>query len=176
MPFISFTAQTGNLVALICGWAGEVFDLASGAAAGRYRPVAGRDGQRIFSREHFHHLLTLAFEANQSHRLPSSVVVFALHGAPAAEQARFEQVLVGAVRAGDYAAELGAGVPHLAVLLPLVGERGATIFIERCRQFLRSSGAWPGELVVRRVELGRMGDLAELLAEIDGAAVRREQA
>lgn len=168
MPFISFTPQTANLIALICGWAGEVFDLASGAATGRYRIVAGKENQRIFTRQHLRHLLQLALEANQAHRLPSSVVVFRLRGAPAREQGRFEQVLVSAIRAGDYAAELEFGEPHLAVLLPLVGERGASIFVERARQFLRSAGQWPGELEVRRIEFGRAETVDELMAEIDG--------
>lgn len=168
LPFISFTAQTANLVSLICGWAGEVFDLASGAGPGRYRIVAGRDLQRIFTREHFRHLLTLAFEANQGHRLPSSVVVFSLPGVSIAEQTRFESVIASAIRAGDYAAELGHNSPHLAVLLPLVGERGASIFIERCRQFVRQNGPWPGELEVRRVEIGRVTGVAAIFAELDG--------
>lgn len=169
MPFITFTAQTANLVALVCGWAGEALDLATGAAAGRYRVVAGREAQRIFSRDHFRHLLTLALQANQGHRLPSSVVVFELRGAPVSEQPRFEQVIASAIRAGDYAAELGHRHPHVAVLLPLVGERGATIFIDRTRQFLRSSGGWTGELSVRRIEIGRVAELEDLVAEIDGA-------
>lgn len=169
MPFITFTAQTANLIALICGWVGEVLDLATGAAAGRYRIVAGRETQRIFTRDHFQHLLGLALEANQAHRLPSSIVVFTLRGAPAGERARFEQVIVSAIRAGDYAAELDHPQPHVAVLLPLVGERGASIFIERCKQFVRHSGPWSGELDVRRIELGRATEVVELMAEIDGA-------
>lgn len=171
LPFITFTPQTANLIALVCGWAGEVLDLATGAAAGRYRIVAGRETQRIFTRDHFRHLLALAFEANQDHRLPSSVVVFTLRGAPVAEQPRFEQVIVSAIRAGDYAAELGHREPHVAVLLPLVGERGATIFIERAKQFVRQNSPWPGTLEVRRVEIGRATALDELVAEIDGAAL-----
>lgn len=166
LPFITFTPQTANLIALICDWAGEVLDLAAGAE-GRYRIVAGRGGLRVFTRAHFQHLLTLALHAYQRHRLPSSVVVFTLPGAATAEQARFELVLLGAIRAGDYAAELGRAEPHLAVLLPLVGERGAAIFIERCRQFLKQNGPWPVEAAVRRVEFGRTENVAALLAEID---------
>jgi len=167
LPFITFTPQTANLIAMICDWAGEVLDLAAGAE-GRYRIVPGRGMQRVFTRPHFQHLLTLALQAFQRHRLPSSVVVFALPGAAGTEQARFEQVLLGAIRAGDYAAELDRPEPHLAVLLPLVGERGATIFIERSRQFLKQNGPWPVEVSVRRIEFGRSEDIAGLLAEIDG--------
>lgn len=166
LPFISFNAQTANLIALACGWGGEVLDLARGAA-GRYRIVAGRETQRIFTRAHFIHLLTLALEAYRRHRLSSSVVLFSLPGAPAAEQTRFEKTLLGAVRAGDYAAELGRPGPHLAVLLPLVGERGAAIFIERARQFLKQGAPWPVEVAVRRLEFARADNLAELLAELD---------
>ncbi|MSU49654.1 MAG: hypothetical protein EXS37_11315 [Opitutus sp.] len=167
LPFITFTPQTANLIALICEWAGEALDLATNAV-GRYRVIAGRAGLRVFTRTHFHHLTALALHAYQSHRLPSSVVVFTLPGAPGSEQSRFEQVLLGAIRAGDYAAELDRPEPHLAVLLPLVGERGTAIFVDRCRQFLKQSGPWPVELAVRRVEFGHTDDLDELIGQIDG--------
>ncbi len=170
LPFINFNAQTADLIALICGWAGEVLDLASGAAAGRYRVVPGRETQRIFTREHFRHLLSLAFEATRGHRLPSSVVVFSLQGATPAEQTRFEQTIVGAMRAGDYAADIELREPHVAVLLPLVGERGASIFMERSRQFLRQAGSWPGQLEIRRIEIGLATELDELIAQVDGTA------
>ncbi len=166
LPFISFNAQIANLIALICDWAGEALDLAAGAE-GRYRIIPGRGTQRVFLRPHFEHLLTLALQAFQRHRLPSSVVVFTLPGAPLTEQARFESVLLGSIRAGDYAAELGRAEPHLAVLLPLVGERGASIFIERSRQFLKQGGPWSVEATVRRIELGRTEELSALIAEID---------
>lgn len=169
LPFIAFTPHTANLVSMICDWAGEALDLASGAE-GRYRVIGGREAQRIFTRAHFQHLLLLALQANQRHRLPSSVVIFSLPGANTSNQPRFEQALVTSVRAGDYAAELDRSEPHLAVLLPLVGERGATIFIERSKQFLKRSGPWPSEVQVRRVELGRTDDFAELMAEIDAKA------
>lgn len=167
LPFIAFNAQTANLIELICDWAGEVLDLAS-SAEGRYRLVQLRGGvQRVFTRAHFQHLLTLAFQAHERHRLPSSIVVFSLPKALAAEQVRFESVLLSAVRAGDYAADLGRGEPHLAVLLPLVGERGSKIFVERCRQFLKNGGPWPVEVSVRRIELGLSEDVAALLAAVD---------
>ncbi len=169
LPFITFTPQTANLIALICEWGGEVLDLASGAT-GRYRIVAGTEAQRIFTREHLVHLLQLTLDAYQRHHLPTSVVVFELPGVPGSEQARFEQALLGAVRGGDFAAEMGWDHPHLVVLLPLTGERGAQIFIERCRQFLRHGGPWPVEVACRRVEFGRAADLPELLAEIEGSA------
>lgn len=168
LPFINFNSQTADLIALICGWAGEVLDLATGAAAGRYRVVPGRESQRIFTRDHFRHLLSLSFEATRGHRLPSTVVVFSLTGALPDEQARFEQTIISAMRSGDFAAELGLRCPHLAVLLPLVGERGASIFTERCRQFLKQAGPWPGLLEVRRVEIGLATELEELIAQVDG--------
>lgn len=167
MPFISFTAHTANLVSLVCDWAGEVIDLAEGAT-GRYRIVTGRDSQRIFTRAHFIHLLQLALAAYRRHHLPSSVVIFSLPGASSNEQARFEQVLVSTLRAGDYAAELGRPEPHLAVLLPLVGERGAQIFIERCHQFLKKTGPWPVPVAVHRLEFGQAESVEPLLAQIDG--------
>lgn len=166
LPFISFTTQSTNLVALICDWAGEALDLAS-AATGRYRVVTGRGAQRIFTRTHFQHLLVLAFQAHERHRLPSSVVLLSLPGAPAAEQSRFETVLLGIVRTGDYAAELGHAHPHIAVLLPLVGERGSSIFIERCRQAVNNAAPWPVALAIHRLEFGRSGDAAAVMVELD---------
>ncbi len=166
LPFVSFTAQTVNLIAMICDWSGEVLDLAE-RAAGRYRIVSGRTPQRLFSRPHFRHLLHLSLQAHRNHRLPSSVVVFSLPGRPAAEQARFEAVLLEAVRAGDYAAELGHPVPHVAVLLPLIGERGANIFVERCRHFLQQGPLAAQTVSVRRVELGRIDRVDDVLAELD---------
>ncbi len=168
LPFISFNTQSANLIALICDWAGEALDLA-GDAGDRYRLVAGRTPQRVFTRAHLHHLLGLALQAHQRHRLPSSVIVLSLPGVTMAEQSRFERALLGAIRAGDYAAELDRDHPHLAVLLPLVGERGAAIFIERCRQFLKQHGPWPVEVNIRRVEFGRAHEVAELMAEIDAS-------
>jgi hypothetical protein len=169
LPFITFNPQTVNLIALICDWAGEAMDLARNAAD-RYRVVGA--GQRVFNRQHFRHLLQLALQSYQRHRLPSSVVVFSLPGTPLSEQARFEGVLLRAIRAGDYAAELEHPEPHLAVLLPLVGQRGTDIFIERCRQFLRQNGPWPVPVDVRRVELGRIEELDEIISTIDGTDSR----
>ena len=169
LPFVSFTNQAANLIDLVCEWAGEVLDLAGGAT-GRYRVMPGAENQRIFTRGHFEHLLGLALTAYRRHRLPSSVVVFTLRGASAPDRARFEQVISQTVRAGDYAAELGHPEPHLAVLLPLVGERGTNIFIERSQQFLRGNGPWTGTLEVRRIEFGQADEVAGLLAAIDGRA------
>ncbi len=166
LPFINFNAQSANLIALICDWAGEALDLAS-ESAGRYRVVAGSPPRRIFTRAHFQHLITLALQAHARHRLPSSVVLISLPGATSEEQSRFEIALLGVARTGDYAAELGLPHPHLAVLLPLVGERGASIFIERSRQFLRQHGPWSRPVSIRRVEFGRTADAATLLAELD---------
>lgn len=171
LPFVSFTAQTVNLVAMIADWSGEVLDLAA-SAADRYRIVSGRTPQRLFSRDHLGHLLHLSLLAHQHHRLPSSVVVFSLPGRPASDQSRFETWLLEAVRAGDYAAELGHPEPHVAVLLPLIGERGANIFVERCRQFLQQGPLADAPLAVRRVELGRIDRVEEVFAELD----RREAA
>jgi hypothetical protein len=171
IPFINFNAQSANLIALICDWAGEALDLAS-EATGRYRIVPGRTPRRVFTHAHFKHLLTLALQAHQRHRLPSSVILLTLPGAPLSEQSRFESALLGAMRNGDYAAELGLSEPHLAVLLPLIGERGAEIFVERCRQFLKQHGPWSVPVSIRRVEFGRSADAVSLLAELEAPQAR----
>lgn len=169
LPFISFTPQSANLIALICEWGGEVLDLASGAA-GRYRVAAGTENQRIFTRAHLLHLFRLSLDAYERHRLPSSVVVFELPGAAGDDQSRFEKVLLGAVRAGDFAAELDWEHPHLAVLLPLTGERGANIFMDRCRQLLQPDEVWPVHPVIRRIDIGHTEDVAGIVAELEHRA------
>jgi hypothetical protein len=70
------------------------------------------------------------------------------------------------VRAGDFAAEMGWTHPHLVVLLPLTGERGAKIFMDRCRQFLRPGENWPVTATMRRVDVGHADDVPGILAEL----------
>ncbi len=130
MPFLALSKKTIHLVALICRWASRVVEIRQqGEAVSRV--VAGTEGQRIFSKEFFAENLRLSHESYRRHNLPSSVVLFLLPRTSKAKQARFEQLIMASVRGGDFPADLGLPVPHLAVLLPLCGERGANIFIER---------------------------------------------
>lgn len=167
MPFIAFNPAAADLIDLVCGWSGGVLELSEGAE-GRYRIVAEREGQRIFFEDHFRHLVTLAFESCRRHRLPSAVVELALPGQPISRQAEFEQIVLGAVRSGDFVSHPGGEFPALQVLLPLAGERGTDIFIDRCSQFCLRQGVELDALEVRRVDLGAFESVETALAQLSG--------
>ncbi len=165
MPFIAFTPAAANLIGLVASWSGGVLELAEGAP-GRYRIVAGRESQRVFFEPQFRHLAELAHEACQRHRLPSALVELSLPGEPKAGQAEFERVVLGAVRSGDFVMEPTRAYPALVVLLPLAGERGTDIFIDRCSQFCRRNGIADEAMRVARVDLSTTESAADALREL----------
>lgn len=173
MPFIAFTPTAANLISLVCAWSGGVLELAEGAA-GRYRLVAGRESQRVFFEPHFRHLARLAQTASRKHRLPSAMVELSMPDRVAAEaQAGFERVVLGAVRSGDFVMQPNRPYPALIILLPLAGERGTDIFIERCLEFCRRHGIGRDDLRVKRVNLGAVDSIDDVLkafANPEGAA------
>jgi hypothetical protein len=130
MPFIALNKKTVHLITLICRWASRIIEIRS-KASGTYRIVSGVESQRLFTTQFFKQTLELAYQSFLQHNLPSAVVLFSLPPEPAARQEQFETVLMGILRSGDFPANIGLPYPHLAVLLPLTGERGAHIFIER---------------------------------------------
>ncbi len=172
MPFVAFTPASADLIDLVCGWCGGVLELAEGAE-GRYRIVADRDTQKVFFEPQFVHQVTLAFESCKRHRLPSSIVELGLPEAEGSHQSEFEKIVLGAVRSGDFVTQPKVNYPALRILLPLAGERGTDIFVDRCTQFCIRNGVDPSKLSVKRVDLG-LADSPEKalaqLAEKSGAA------
>lgn len=170
MPFIAFNPASAEIVELVCEWSGGVLELSEGAA-GRYRLVGDRDTQKIFLPAHFQHLVELAFMSCQRHRLPSSIVELALPQEDRSRQPWFEQTVLGAVRSGDFASEPEKPYPAVWVLLPLAGERGTDIFLERCTQFCLRQGIDLAQLQTRRVDLSKMESADATLAFLrDGSA------
>lgn len=165
MPFIAFTPASADLIDLVSGWSGGVLEMSEGAE-GRYRIVADREAQRIFFEPHFVHLVELAFESCSRHRLPSSVVELALPGETVERQSEFEKIVLGAVRSGDFVSHPDREYPVLRVLLPLAGERGTDIFIDRCSQFCMRQGVEIAALRVRRVDLGSANSAEDALARL----------
>lgn len=163
IPFISFTQQTADLIALIGNWAGELLELSSGAGQ-NYRIVSGRETQRIYHFAHFQHVVRLAYTAFSQHRLSSTIVIFTTSGNPSLTQKNLEVILLQAVRSGDFATQLEGTAPNLTVLLPLVGLRGSEIFISRCRMFFQENHASSeAELQVRTVQFSQQKNLPQLL-------------
>jgi hypothetical protein len=132
MPFIALNKKAVQLISLICRWAARVIEVRH-CPRDTYRAAAGQENQKIFSPAFFQRNLELALKSYQLHGLPSSIVHFFLPGLPKSEQARLESAVVANLRGVDFPAQLELPGPNLAVLLPLTGERGAHIFLERIR-------------------------------------------
>lgn len=163
MPFIAFNASAADLVDLVCGWSGGVLELSEGAE-GRYRIVAGREAQKIFFDSHFLHLVELAFQSARRHRLPSAIVELALPAESVERQPEFERIVLGAVRGGDFVNHPAKPYPVLRILLPLAGERGTDIFVERCSRFCERHGVDRAALRVRRVDLSSVQSAEDALS------------
>lgn len=130
MPFIALNKKTVHLITLICRWASRIIEIRT-KASNAYRIVSGIESQRLFTTEFFKQTLDLAYQSFLQHNLPSSLVLFSLPTEPGARQDEFEKIMMATLRGGDFPATLGLPYPHLVVLLPLTGERGAHIFIDR---------------------------------------------
>ena len=85
----------------------------------------------------------------------------------------FEQTVLGAVRSGDFASEPKKNYPAVWVLLPLAGERGTDIFLERCTQFCLRQGIDVAELETRRVDLSQLDSVDEALAQLSAGEADR---
>lgn len=145
MPFIALTKRTVNFTSLICRWASRVIEIRS-RAAGNYRIVEGVENQKIYTPQFFKNLIDLAHNSFQLHKLPSSILVLYLPGAAMNMQKVLEEAVMPSVRGADFAAEIGLDMPHLAILLPLTGERGVLIFLERIKLLFPVQSALSGAL------------------------------
>jgi hypothetical protein len=130
MPFISLTRKSVYLISLICRWASRVVEITH-QLGNTSRFIGGIETQRVFTSEFFRENLILTIESWRQHSLPSTVVMFTLPGKAKGRQSELEGLIMPSIRTGDFAAELGLPIPHLAVLLPLSGERGTGIFVDR---------------------------------------------
>ncbi len=133
MPFFALNHKNAHLISVICKWASRVIQVKKNAA-GRFHLVDGIEQYKIFRPEVLRRNLDLSFYSFQLHRLPSVVVLFALPGASETAQPALERVAASLVRPGDCPATLDLACPHLAVLLPLTGERKARHFADEVLQ------------------------------------------
>ena len=165
MPFISLTKKTVYLVALICRWASRVAEVEAQADT-TSRVVEGVEGQRIFTEQFFRQNVQLAFDSWQKHSLPSAVVLFAAARQPKSKQAQVEALIMANIRGGDFPAAIGLPIPHLAVLLPLCGERGVGIFADRVLASCRRDPELGAHLQAHVVNLDTVTSLDQLWADL----------
>lgn len=136
MPFIALNQKALHLINLICRWSSRVVELRA-RAGGAYRPVDGMENRKIFLTPFFKKNLQLTHASFDLHGLPSSMVAFKMPNKPKALQERFEKLVLAGVRNGDFPVEISPSIPNLGVLLPLCGERGAAITLERIKAVCR---------------------------------------
>ena len=172
MPFLALTKKAVHLITLICRWASRVVEIREQQESVS-RVVPGADGQRIFTKEFFGQNLRLSFDSFRQHRLPSSVVLFLLPRQPKSRQQALEALLMAGVRGGDFPADIGLPVPHLAVLLPLCGERGANIFIERILGGCRKDREIGELMQTRLITFEQAGSFEQLWQELTGYVASR---
>ncbi len=165
MPFISLTKKTVYLVALICRWAARVAEVEAQAET-TSRAAAGVEGQRVFTEAFFRQNVQLAFDSHQQHSLPSAVVLFTAARQPKTKQAKVEALIMANIRGGDFPAEIGLPIPHLAVLLPLCGERGVGIFTDRILAACRRDPELGAHLQAHVVNLDTVTSLDQLWADL----------
>lgn len=152
MPFMSLNRKSVRLIALSCRWAARVMEIRSDPI-GSSRAVAGRENLRIFQVAAFRRHVELADSSCRLHDLPSSMAIFRLADPSRAADLRtqLESRVVQQVRTGDFAGELGLSEPHVAVLLPLTGERGASIFTERVLDYCNQVPDLKGQVTSKLV-------------------------
>jgi len=131
MPFIAFNPKSIELMEIITHWAASFIELKDDAFGNYHVIDNGNDSRKIYQPDFFRHMVHLSVEAYQKQRTPSSLVLLVAPEAGKQFQTELENTIVQTLRAGDYATELEIPLPHLAVLLPVTGERGAHIFMDR---------------------------------------------
>ncbi len=165
MPFISLTRKSVYLISLICRWAARVVEITH-QLTNTTRFIGGIETQRIFTQEFFRQNLFLTLESWKKHSLPSAVVVFVLPKMPKTRQGQLESLIMPLIRSGDFPAELGLPIAHLAVLLPLAGERGTSIFVDRILNSCRRDTDIGGKIEARLISIEDMDNVDQLWTEI----------
>ena len=130
MPFIALNKKAVSLVSLICRWASRIVERRIRAVSAS-RGVIGLEHQRIYDSDFFREHVKLALNSYRVHRLPSSIVLFSVAKDSGVSQKHLETEIMANVRSGDCPAVLDISETHLAILLPLTGERGVSIFMDR---------------------------------------------
>jgi hypothetical protein len=133
MPFTTLNRRTIHSINLICRWSARLVAERK-EARGDLRFTGRSAALHIRDRSQLKNSLDLGYESLREWQLPSSLLAFHLPGDSISQQELLEETLMPAIRGEDLPASLGLSRAHLAVFLPLTGEREAAI----CRdQLLR---------------------------------------
>jgi hypothetical protein len=133
LPFAAMNQQSAHMVNIVCRWAARLLAMKSAHASGRARMLHGSTRTMICYSSEIPEALRLVWEAWTTLRIASYVIVFrpAPEG-PRLDQAAFEKAVGSLLRNSDILAwRQGPDEPHIVAVLPLTGERGARICLER---------------------------------------------
>lgn len=138
MPFSSMNTRGMQIIETVCKWVSEFSGL-------QRRAVGFFDPRGFVSRQDFDRMLDLACEVQCRFQLISSVILIRPDPGVSADSEQIRAAVSGAVRIGDIVSHLDTEFPHILLLLPLTGLRGAEIcrarILEHARTF--SDGGLP---------------------------------
>lgn len=162
MSFIAFREETVRMVELLCRWASEIFSVL-GESKGAYQLLDNHPNMRIFSSEYFRHAFETSIETQKKYDIESSVVLFEIPKEVGASQTQLERAIMPMLRTGDYPARLNDAHPSLSVLLPMTGERGAAIFIQRIMEHCKKLEGVEKRIHAQVLQIGNISSYDELL-------------
>lgn len=165
IPLVSLTHRNVRLINAMSRWITEVVSVKTRTHL--YKPGSSPNIVRpVFRKDYFERVLQGCIAGYHEHRIPSTIVRLALPAVPKETQEILEHAITSVVRTGDFAAELDLKCPNLVVLLPLTGERGASIFLERCLQRCEQEELLRGQLTSRTWILDNKTKLRDVWHEI----------
>ncbi|MEX2381489.1 MAG: hypothetical protein WD490_03830, partial [Opitutales bacterium] len=161
MPFLAFNQRNFNLLSNLCRWTATIME--ARCFNGKFR--VGSDGEvgRIYLESFFQKTVNISLQTYRDHELPSTVVLFYIVQASRDDQVRLEEALIPVIRSGDFPALIALPFPHLAVLLPLTGERGAGLFIQRSRDRLLREPDLADRVEEMTIQMNSVGSYEEIL-------------
>ncbi len=136
MPFKYLNARSVHSIRLICLWAGRVMDARSHGEVD-FRFAGGSTSKRIYALDNLVRSLALAEETFHKLEIPSSVLLIYNPTLAPDQQAAFESRVMTAIRMTDMPVVLDSTTPHLAIFMPLTGQRGARLALDRVMDFSR---------------------------------------
>ena len=170
IPFIAMNEKTVRKIVTVCRWASQVIELKLFDRV-HYRLVKGFNDKKVFFPDYYRNAVRTAFYSYQEHRIPSAIVSLRVLREGSEYQAYLEEAVMGTVRDGDYACQFPGLDPHLHILLPLTGERGASIFMERCKALVEKQGNLTGALEFSLIKLDEVSDVEHLLTGLTQSLV-----
>ncbi len=155
MPFIEFRPASLKNIKLVSSWVSEVIELRTGESKKHYKLIEGYNEKRIFFEKYFKHNLKLSVRFYHEQHLPSSIVILEYPAENDISQNDLEIALAPMFRTGDLPTVLPRKFPHVAILLPFSGDRGAILCQQRCARYFQSKFK---DLMPLKTKIYRMSD------------------